>query len=53
LNQKQFHHKKIPFIISLTALTICVKAQQTIVKPTDTAKLYNPAADAKAEMPMP
>jgi len=42
--------KKILFIASLIILTISAKAQQAAIQPTDTAKLYNPAADAKAEI---
>jgi len=42
--------KKIILIAFLIILTIGAKAQQTAIKPTDTAKLYNPAADAKVEI---
>jgi thioredoxin-related protein len=45
--------KKILFILSLAIFATAAKAQTTAtpaIKPTDTAKLYNPAADAKAEI---
>jgi thioredoxin-related protein len=45
--------KKLLFIALLIALTVTAKAQLTTapaIKPTDTAKLYNPAADAKADI---
>jgi len=48
--------KKIFFIATLSLITIAAKAQLTptgvapVVKLTDTAKLYNPTADAKAEI---
>ncbi len=48
--------KKLFFIASLILLTAAAKAQLTstgaapVVKLTDTAKLYNPAADARAEI---
>src|SRR5258708_35466349 len=48
-----FPMKKLLFIASLMLLTIAAKAQLSMtpaIKPTDTAKLYNPAADAKADI---
>jgi thioredoxin-related protein len=45
--------KKLIFIAALFVISISVKAQTTTAVPiklTDTAKLYNPAADAKAEI---
>src|ERR1700749_4726524 len=45
--------KKLVFIAALFVVSISVKAQTTAAAPiklTDTAKLYNPAADAKADI---
>jgi thioredoxin-related protein len=45
--------KKLIFIAALFVVSINVKAQTTAAAPiklTDTAKLYNPAADAKADI---
>jgi thiol:disulfide interchange protein len=43
--------KKFILIIVLAGLAITANAQQTTaIKLTDTAKLYNPAADAKADI---
>ncbi|TWJ03258.1 thioredoxin-like protein [Mucilaginibacter frigoritolerans] len=43
--------KKIIFIAALLVIGIGAKAQNAVaIKPTDTAKLYNPAADAKTEI---
>jgi thioredoxin-related protein len=42
--------KKIIFIAAFITFTINVKAQTTVIKPTDTARLYHPTADAKKEI---
>jgi len=43
--------KKLLFLAALLTICIGAKAQNaTAIKPTDTAKLYNPAADAEAEI---
>ncbi len=42
--------KKLFFVAAMILLCIAVKAQDKPIKLTDTAKLYNPYADAKADI---
>jgi thioredoxin-related protein len=45
-----FTMKKSIFFAALIMISIVARAQTTAIKPTDTAKLYNPSADAKADI---